>query len=103
MAFLSAAKEDGMATEFGDRCSAMGAGGTQPQNLERDFLRYARRDLGVNFQVCPIRTVVRDGCRVARDLDVGLLLPFEVAHWLWCFNEPKFHDLFQTAQLQHFG
>ena len=87
--FCNAGRELGMSSAFTDKVAAMVSEAARPQHFERDFLRFARKDLNVDFQVYVVDTIVRSRGRVAITLPVGLLLPHEVCHWLWHFNRAE--------------
>lgn len=81
----------------------MGGSGTAPQNNERDFLRFARRDLGADFQLYMAKCIAfRRGGQATADMDIGVLLPREVAHWLWPFNREKFGVLSDRGRILEF-
>ena len=84
--FVRAGKSIGMSSHFADQVAAMGTDGAHPNNYERDFLAFARRDLGVDFQLYDVNCIVRKRGQAAVNMDIGFLLPYEVAHWLWMFN-----------------
>ena len=91
-----------MTGEFGETTASFGTSGKHQQNLERDFLRDARLRLGVHFEVYPVTNIVRDALHVTKDQDIGILLPHEVAHWLWAFNPEKLNELFPRERVVKF-
>ena len=59
-----AGQDIGMSSVFTDKVSTMGAAGRHDTNNERDFVRFAKVDLGVDFKVYPVRTIVRSAKNV---------------------------------------
>ena len=97
--FVRAGKSIGMSSHFTDQVAAMGTDGAHPNNYERDFLAFARRDLGVDFQLYDVNCFVRKRGQAAVNMDIGFLLPYEVAHWLWMFNPENVAVLFDKARI----
>ena len=65
-----------MTSHFTDKVATMGGSGTAPQNNERDFLRFARRDLGVDFQLYMAKCIVRKrGGQATADMDIWGFAP----------------------------
>ena len=99
----AAAKADGMSSEMGDRLAALGAHGGFPSNIERDLTRCLAQISGVGFNVLYCRTCVRDPLEVAKRVDVGALLPHEIAHWVWRLNPDKFANCFRLIGFNDYG
>ena len=100
--FCEAGQAVGMSSSFTDGAAALGSAGKWPANIERDLLRQARKSLGVDFEVYPCPNILRDGNTIARDAEVGMLLPHEICHWLWTLNPSKFEKLFPPARIRRF-
>ena len=83
---LTAAKDAGLNTDFVAKGAAMGADGNYSGNLERDFLRDAKTRLGVEFQSCMVPNIVRDSVDITKDMEIGVLLPYEVAHLVYAYK-----------------
>ncbi len=95
----AAGKAQGMGGNFTEKMTSLGGSGAHVSNMERDFLRDARTRLGVNFQLYMVDSIVRDPVNVTAAASIGMLLPFEVAHWLFCLNPDKFFELFPTDRI----
>jgi hypothetical protein len=94
-----AAKESGLNNDFAEKMSTLGTGGKHRGNLERDFLRDAKTRLGVPFDVCMVPNIVKDSLNITKDLEIGVLLPYEVAHLVYAYNRPKFGELFDKTRI----
>ena len=82
MDFCVAAKQGGIQNDFAEKMSTVGSSGACQQNYERDVMRDAKRRLGIDFELYKCSTVARCSTRVTKDMNVGMLLPHEVMHWL---------------------
>ena len=91
-----------MSCEFGDKLASLGCHGKFPSNIERDLMRYMNKAFGLDFTLDYVRCLVRDKNSVSAEADIGVLLPHEVAHWLWRFNRQKFESLFSVSRLHRF-
>ncbi len=100
--FCQAGQAGGLDTDFSRKCASMGHDGEYMNNAERDFLRDARKRLGVKFQSYIVHNLVRSATSVTTDASIGMLLPYEVAHWLWCQNPAKFHAIFPLERIVKF-
>ena len=69
-----AGQDIGMSSVFTDKVSTMGAAGRHETNNERDFVRFAKVDLGVDFKVYPVRTIVRSAKDVTRDMTTAKII-----------------------------
>ena len=87
--FCNAGRELGMSSALTHKVAAMGSEGARPQQYESDFLRFARKDLDVDFQVYAVDTIVRSPGEAAITLPVGLLLPHEVFAQMYAHNRNK--------------
>ena len=99
---LTAAKDAGLNTDFVAKGAAMGADGNYSGNLERDFLRDAKTRLGVEFQLCMVPNIVRDSVNITKDMEICVLLPYEVAHLVYAYNPDKFKELFPADRIIKF-
>ena len=97
-----AAKKKGLAGPFAKRMASLGKSGQFGQNLERDFHVLAKSDLGARYELYNVETMLRCPLRTTKSALVPILLPHEVAHNLWRFNRPKFHELFSIDKLDGF-
>ena len=100
--FVAAGRQMGMSGRFAEKVATMGASGNSKTNYERDFMRFARKDLGVNFHIYKVSTIGRCRRRDTRDMEVSMLLPYEVAHLLWEFNPEKFKELWDPERVAQF-
>ena len=100
--FCAAGRSIGMKSHFTDKVTGMGAEQRHLSNCERDFLRFAKKDLEGNFELYHVKTVIRNPGTATKSAEVGVLLPHEVCHWLWHHNEEKFHILFVRARIIRF-
>ena len=97
-----AGKAIGMKSDYTDRVSQMGAAGQHESNLERDFLRYARSNLGVEFRLYETSCITRRPGVPTKTLNIPVLLPHEMAHLLWHQNQAGFYKLFQPDRIRRF-
>ena len=100
--FCAIAKEAGMDNSFGAKLAGMGAGGKFPSNIERDLSRYMDTVFGCNCHVFQCKAFVRDIKSVCKEVDVGMLLPHEIAHWIWRIAPDAFAELFSVDRLEEF-
>ena len=97
-----AAKISGSQSAFGDGASGFGSSGRWPSNFDRDLLRDARSQLGVNFQLYNVRTIIKDREKVSKSAEISVLFPYEVAHWLYELNRDKFFVLFSKDRIHDY-
>ena len=98
----AAGVEMGMSSSFADSATSFGAGGTWASNIERDLLRYARRDLGAPFELYTVRCIARSSLKATKYFDIGVLLPHELAHWLFEVNQSVFYELWVPSRVVNF-
>ena len=100
--FCAIAKEAGMDNSFGAKLAGMGAGGKFPSNIERDLSRYMDTVFRCNCHVFHCKAFVRDIKSVCKEVDVGMLLPHEIAHWIWRIAPDAFAELFSSFRAPPF-
>ena len=98
----AAGRQIGMESRFTDKVATMGASGRHGSNYERDFLRFARKDLGVDFHLYQVKCLCRSVRKTTQEANFGLLLPFEIADLLWEFNPEAFHQLWVPWRVKLF-
>ena len=75
-----AGSELGMTSDWVEKVKGLGSSEACSSNIERDFLRFARRDLNISIELYPVRCICRHPTKTTCYLDIGVLLPHEVAH-----------------------
>ena len=97
-----ASKAEAAGAQGVERISKLGNYGTHPNNCWRDFRRFAKRALQVDYRTYDVLTRVRDpdGSSVSGVLPV--LLPHELISLVYDHNLGAFHDICGTGGLAHF-
>ena len=99
--FCKAGRALGVSSNFSDKLADMSDAGNA-SNHERDFLRFARKSLGVDFQTYDVDCIVRKHGKGAVNMNVPILLPHEVCHWLWHFAPTGFRKLWFPERITQF-
>ena len=81
----------------------MGASGRWAQNVQRDVLRHARRELNVPWELCWVDTVYRDSSSLKTATSCHpLLAPHEVMGLVWRNSSVRCDQLFDVDDLEGF-
>eukprot|EP00969_Alexandrium_andersonii_P148492 6563773-Alexandrium_andersonii.AAC.1 len=61
--------------------ASLGAHGRHAQNLQRDFMRHAKRSMGIRWELYPVRTVgISNQSSASIECDIPVLLPVSYTH-----------------------
>jgi hypothetical protein len=60
------------------------------------------KTLGLDLELYKVKTTVKDCMTVTRDVSLSIILPHEIAHWLFVYNKERFWKLFNVDKLHDF-
>ena len=97
-----AAASTGMQSDFGTKIASLGSHGKYASNIDRELLLFWRADLGINVEIYKCPCTVKSCTRATAKADLGILLPHELAHWMYTYSVDKFKQLFCVDRLHAF-